>query len=409
MPSFSIPLTGLEADSTALNTIGNNLSNLNTTAFKKQDTEFQDLFYQQLGVSGSNDPLLAGMGTGVAAISSDFSQGSLTTTSNATDMALNGNGFFIVQQNGVQELTRAGNFSLDNSGKLITADGQQVMGYPVTNGAVDTNAPLAAINIPVGAVEQAQSTKNIALITNLDSSSATGTQFATTMTMYDSLGTAHSATVSFTKTSPTQWSYSINLPGSDYSGSAINNTGTLTFDSNGKLTSPSSNISGIQFTNLTDGASDLNFHWNLYGSPGNPLVMQSASSSTVSQTNQDGFAAGQYQGFSVDASGVISAQFDNGQTENIGQIAVATVNNNQGLQRLGDNNYTATTGSGQASIGVAGLGGRGSIQDDALEASNVDISTEFANLIVAQRAFEANSKTVTTFDTIAQETINLIR
>ncbi|MHB1021422.1 MAG: flagellar hook protein FlgE [Acidobacteriaceae bacterium] len=409
MPSFSIPLTGLEADSTALNTIGNNLANLNTTAFKKQNTEFQDLFYQQLGVSGSNDPLLAGMGTGVASTATDFSQGSLTTTSNATDMAVNGNGFFVVQQGGVQELTRAGNFSLDNAGNLITADGQQVMGYPATGGMVNTNAPLTALNIPVGTVEQAQTTQNISLTTNLDSSAATGTQFSTTMTMYDSLGSAHNATVTFTKASPTQWNYSIGLPAADYTGAATNNTGTLTFDATGKLVSPASNVSGIQFAGLTDGASNLNFNWNLYDANSNPVVSQSASSSTVSATNQDGFAAGQYQGFSVDASGVISAQFDNGHTEKIGQVAVATVNNTEGLQRLGNNSYATTTGSGQASIGVAGLGGRGAIADNSLEASNVDISTEFANLIVAQRAFEANSKTVTAFDTISQETINLIR
>lgn len=409
MPSFSIPLTGLEADSTALNTIGNNLANLNTTAFKKQNTEFQDLFYQQLGVSGSNDPLLAGMGTGVASTSTDFSQGTMTTTSNATDMAVSGNGFFVVQQNGVQELTRAGNFSLDNTGNLITADGQQVMGYPATGGVVNTNAPLTALNIPVGTVEQAQPTQNVSLTTNLDSSAATGTQFSSPFNMYDSLGTAHSTTVTFTKVSATQWNYSINIPSADYTGAATNNTGTLTFDATGKLIAPASNVSGIQFSGLADGASNLNFNWNLYDTNGNPLVSQSASSSTVSATNQDGYAAGQYQGFSVDASGVISAQFDNGHTQKIGQIAVATVNNAEGLQRLGNNSYATTTGSGQASIGVAGLGGRGKVEDNALEASNVDISTEFANLIVAQRAFEANSKTVTTFDTISQETINLIR
>ena len=172
---------------------------------------------------------------------------------------------------------------------------------------------------------------------------------------------------------------------------------------------PAANVSGISFTGLTDGASNLNFNWNMYDSNGNPTIAQSTGASTTTTTSQDGYASGVYQSFSVDASGVISASFSNGQTTAMGQVAIASVANEQGLVLAGNNNFKTTPSSGLASIGVAGAGGRGTIQDSALEQSNVDISTQFADLIVAQRAFEANSKTVTAFDSVTQVTIGMIR
>jgi flagellar hook protein FlgE len=153
----------------------------------------------------------------------------------------------------------------------------------------------------------------------------------------------------------------------------------------------------------------MTFNWNLYSSTGAPQIGQTVGTSTATTSTQDGFASGSYNGFSVDASGVISASFSNGQTQIVGQIAVASVTNVEGLTIEGGNNYQTTASSGAATVGAPGAGGRGSIKDDTLEQSNVDISAEFANLIVAQRAFEANSKTVTTFDTVTQETINMIR
>ncbi len=409
MPSFSIPLTGLQADSTALSNIGNNLANLNTTAFKKQTTTFEDLFYQNIGTSGNNDALQSGVGTKVSGTSSDFSQGTLSTTSNATDMAIQGNGFFVVEANGVQNLTRDGNFSLGAGGDLQTADGQSVLGYPAVGGALNLNAPLTPINIPIGTQETAKPTSYIMQGANLDATAANGTSFSTSLTVYDSLGQSHAATVDYTKTGANTWNYAVALPAGDATGTPVNNTGTLTFDSTGKLVSPAANVTGISFPGMVDGASNLTFQWQLYDASGNPHISQSSGSSAVAMTNQDGFASGLYQGFSVDATGVISAQFDNGHKVAVGQIALASVTNLQGLTRLGGNNYGITSASGEASVGSAGLGGRGTVQDNSLEQSNVDISTEFANLIVAQRAFEANSKTVTTFDTVTQETINIIR
>ena len=181
MASFSIPLTGLNADSTALNTIANDLSNMSTTGFKSQSTNFADLFYQQVGTTGSGDPIQVGAGVRVATNETDFTQGSVNETGNSTDVALNGNGFFVVGNgSGAYEYTRAGNFSLTSSGSLVTTNGLDVMGYPAANGVVNTNAPLTAISIPVGQVQQPQATSTLNMTANLDATATTGTQLSGT-------------------------------------------------------------------------------------------------------------------------------------------------------------------------------------------------------------------------------------
>jgi flagellar hook protein FlgE len=410
MGNFSIALSGLQADSVALNTIGNNLANLNTTAFKGQTTSFEDLFYQQIGESGSGDAIQVGAGTRVSGTSTDFTEGTILPDSNANsaDMALAGNGFFVVQQGGVQSLTRAGNFQLSSNGSLITQDGQQVMGYAALNGVVNQNSSLTPITIPVGLNEGAQATQNFSVTTNLNSGATVGTSFSTPVQIFDSLGQSHQATVSYTKTATNTWSYSVALPAGD-AGAPTNNTGTLTFDTSGNLVSPSGSVNNITFPGLTDGASDLSFNWNLNNSSGTPTISQLASASSNTGSLQDGFTSGVYQSFVVDSSGVITAQFSNGRTSTIGQLAVATVANTAGLTASGGNNFATTAASGLASVGVAGAGGRGTLDDGALEQSNVNISTEFSNLIVAQRAFEANSKTVTTFDTVSQDVLAMVR
>jgi flagellar hook protein FlgE len=479
MGNFSIALSGLQADSVALNTIGNNLANLNTTAFKGQTTSFEDLFYQQIGESGSGDAIQVGAGTKVSGTSTDFTEGTILpdSNSNSADMALAGNGFFVVQQGGVQSLTRAGNFQLNSNGDLITQEGQQVMGYAAVNGVVNQNSSLTPITIPVGVNEGAQATQNFSVTTNLNSGATVGTSFSTPVRMFDSLGQSHQATVSYTKTATNTWSYSVSLPAGDVTGVPVNNTGTLTFDTSGNLIVPTStpwpsgaavtvgttildsngnlervtSVSGtgttgaaapvwsaaagatttdnsgpnqvvwtnlgtvtpiaspITFPGLVDGASDLSFNWNLTNSSGASTISQLASASSNTGSIQDGFTSGVFQNFTVDTSGVITAQFSNGRTSTIGQIAVATVANTAGLTASGNNNFTTTAASGLATVGVAGAGGRGTLDDGALEQSNVNISTEFSNLIVAQRAFEANSKTVTTFDTVSQDVMAMIR
>ena len=409
MPNFSIALTGLQADSVALNTIGNNLANLNTTAFKEQSTTFEDLFYQNIGSNGSKDSLQVGVGTKVSGTTSNFSQGSLVTDNTATDIGLNGNGFFLVQQGGQQLLTRAGNFQLDASGNLITQSGENVLGYGATGGKVNLSGALSGIQLPLGATEPAQATQNISLQTSLDASAATGTQVTAPIALFDSLGVNHAATVSYTKTSPTTWDYSVTLPSGDATGTPVNSTGTLTFDASGKLVTPAANVAGVTFPGMADGAKDLAFNFNLYNAAGAAQVTQTAGASNTSTTSQDGFAAGTYQSFTVDHDGVVSAEFSNGQTTNVGQIAVATVQNVDGLTRAGSNDYATTDASGLISVGQATAGGRAALEGESLEQSNVDISSEVSNVIVAQRAFEANSKAVTTFDTVTQDAIAMVR
>ncbi|MGA8530810.1 MAG: flagellar hook-basal body complex protein [Acidobacteriaceae bacterium] len=515
MSSFSIPLSGLKASSEALNTIANNLANMNTTAFKSQSVSFSDLFYQQIGTTGSGNPLQVGAGTQVGSTETDFTQGGVQETGNNSDVYLNGGGFFVVQSGDLTEYTRAGNFTQSSDGHLITQDGQNVMGYPVVNGVADTNAPLVPIVIPANAVEQPQATSSLSLTANLDASSAVGSTVPAQVTIYDSLGVAHVATINFTNQGSGNWSYNISLPdtlassattdstvsppvttntytfaqsggstgtvdpstsltisgdtatgtasivaptvtageslstyatalndaltaagilstsasvsvgaggntlaisGDSFStsGSVVQepvstgSSGALSFNGNGNLISPAGNLSGITFSGLSDGATALDFSWNLYGANNQPTISQVAEASGVSGTTQNGYAGGESNGFTIDSSGVISATFTNGMTTPVGQLALANVTNPQGMELVAGNNYRTSLASGTASVGVAGSSGLGTIQDAALEASNVDISTQFSNLIVEQQAFDASSKAITTFDTISQDTLNMI-
>lgn len=437
MASFSIPLTGLEADSTALNTIANDLSNMNTTAFKAETTNFSDLFYQQIGSTGSGNPIQVGAGVKVASNEIAFTQGSINSTGNSTDAALNGNGFFIVGNGtGGYEYTRAGNFTQDTNGNLVAGNGMSVMGYPAVNGVVNTNAPLQAINIPLaGQVQQPQASTTMSMTANLDSATPAGTQFPAEVTLYDSLGEPHVATVTFEPAAAVNtWTYSVALPAGDYSvagGNAVPAaiTGTMTFDQNGNLiqvqptgaANPSivgtaaNDVQSIDLnfnpaaTNvLLDGAAGLDINWNLLGAAGTPNISQVYTASAVSGTDANGYKSGTFQSFTINSDGTVSAKYSNGQNQTVGQIALANVTNLQGLQLLGDGDYATTLASGTASIGAAGTGGLATIEDDALEASNVNISSEFSDLIVAQRAFEANAKSVTTFDTVTQDTINMV-
>ncbi len=411
MASFYIPLTGLNNDATALNTIANNLSNLNSTAYKDQTVNFSDFFYQQVGETGSGNPIQQGSGVQLANIASNFTQGNVNSTGTASNMAIDGNGFFVLGTGGSDVYTRNGNFTVNASGALVSQDGLSVMGYPATNGVVNTNAPLTALTIPVGQVQAPAATSTISMTANLNSSAAVGTVVPGQIQVYDSLGQSHTLTISYTKTGSNTWSYSMALPSGDQTGTGTtaNTTGTLTFNSNGNLVNPAANVTGISFTGLADGASNLNFNWNLYGSNNNPTLTQVDTASAVSATDQNGYASGQYQSFSVNSDGTVVASFSNGQQEAVGRVALASVVNQQGMKMLGNGEYATTLASGTAVTNAPGAAGVGNIQGGSLEQSNVNISTEFSNLIIAQRAFEANSKAVTTFDTVAQDTIDMVR
>jgi flagellar hook protein FlgE len=189
---------------------------------------------------------------------------------------------------------------------------------------------------------------------------------------------------------------------------SANTTGTLTFNADGNLVNPAGDVSGISFAGLSDGATKMNLTWDVLGSTGTSSISQTDAANSTSSTSQNGYSSGEYESFTIGSDGSVSAQYSNGQNQTVGQLAIATVSSQQGLADVGSTEYETTSASGQASVGVAGAGGRGTLEGSSLEASNVNISTQFSDLIVAQRAFEANAKSVTTFDTITQETINMI-
>jgi flagellar hook protein FlgE len=410
MPSFSTALSGLNAESEALSVISNNLANLNTFAFKSQRPDFQDLFYQQIGSSGNGDPVQVGVGATVGSISSNFTQGSIESTGVPTDVAIQGNGLFVENNNGLVEYTRAGDFSVGANGQLMTSDGGQVMGYEAVNGAVSPSQTLGPLAIATGQISPPNPTANIQIAMNLNSAAAVGDTFSTPVTAIDAQGNSHVLTFSFAKTGANTWSYGITVPAADVgaAGAPVSiKTGTLTFDGSGVLTAPAGNVTGITIAGLADGASDLTFSWNLYDSNNNPLVTQVATPSSASSTQQDGYSSGTLTSFNIQADGTIQGIFSNGQTLALGQIALAAFPNVQGLVRNGSNNYLASLASGAANVGAPGTGGRGSIAGGSLEQSNVDIATEFASLILAERGYQANAKTVTTFDAVTQTAINM--
>ena len=414
MPNFSIPLSGLTAESTALSTIANNLANQNTTGYKAKVVLFSDLFYQNLGTAGTGDPIQVGAGTQVGSTPSLFTQGSVSATGVPTDVAIQGSGFFVVQDaSGVISYTRAGNFSQLN-GYLVTSGGQQVLGYPAVNGVVNTGAGIAPLQLGAGTISPPTATTNVQLTTNLNAAAQAGDAFSTPITVYDSLGASHVLTVTYTNTGPGAWNYAITIPAADVGGTGnpvVVNSGALAFDSYGNLTTPAADVTGITIgppntAALADGAAPLTFTWQLYANAA-ALLTQVAAPSSTSSAHQNGSGSGSLVSFSIGSDGIITGSFSNGKTQALGQVALATFANNDGLQLQGNTDFAPTLASGQAVVGAPGAGGRGTLSGGALELSNVDIATEFANLIVAQRGFEANAKAVTTFDQITQDTIAL--
>lgn len=411
MASFAVPLSGLEANSEWLNTISNNLANLNTDGYKDQTLNFGDLLYQMQGSAGNNDPIQIGSGVHVNGTTSNFTNGTVNSTGVASNMALQGNGFFVVKNDGVTDYTRAGDFTVNSSGQLVDPSGDLVMGYPAVNGVVSTTSALGPITVNQAATIPAVPTTSFDTSTNLQADSAVGATFSTPISVVDSLGVSQTLSIQYTNTGTNTWSYNITLPASATGGTGnptTVSTGTLTFNSSGALTSPAGPVTGINITGLSDGAASMNLTWNLTDASGNPTITQQDSASATTATNQNGYGVGNLTGYSVLADGTVQGQFSNDQTLSLGQVAVASFANVQGLSQVSNGNYQSSIASGAAVVGQAGIGGNGTITGGAVEESNVDLSTEFSNMIVAQQGYEANAKALTTFDQISQATIQLI-
>jgi len=411
MAFFGVPLSGLIASQDQLQSVSNNLANLDTLGYKDQSVSFSDLFAQSSQTNASNDPIETGLGVLPAETTSDFTDGGTSATGIDTNMALTGNGFFVVQApDGTTSYTRAGDFTTNTDGYLTTPAGQLVMGYPATNGTNATSGQLQPLQVGLGSVTPAVATTQFQLSANLSSNSAVGATFSSTAPVYDSLGDSHVLTVNYTKTAANAWSYTVDIPTAD-TGAASTTvaSGTLNFDSSGNLTAASSAPVTVSIPTLTDGAAGLNMTWNLTNSNGSSSITQTSLASASNAPIVNGQASGTLSSVSVLADGTIEGTYTNNtQPISLGQVAVATFANEQGLLRVGGNDYSQTIGSGVAAVGVAETGGRGLITGGSVESSNVDVAAEFSKMIVAQQAYQANAKTITTFQTISQDTIQMI-
>lgn len=418
---FRIALSGLNAASSDLKVTGNNIANSSTTGFKSSRAEFADVFAVSLGGVSST---ATGGGVRLSQVGQEFSQGNIEFTTNNLDLAINGEGFFVLDDNGSRVYTRAGGFSIDRNGFVVNTAGQRMQVFsPIGGGSSFNTGSLSDLQISLTAGAP-QATSAVDLAINMDASdSSVGTpatfdpnnpntyNFATSYTMYDSLGAQHTATQYFLKdgVAPNTW-YTW-LYADD--GTAMQNItqgggsafSTMVFASDGTLdTAASTGVNGVinyDPLTMTNGATPLAPAVD-YSS-----LTQFGGDYAVNTLSQDGFAAGRITGLDIGETGVVAARFTNGQSVALGKVALANFPNVQGLRQLGDTSWSETFTSGDVLIGEAGTSSFGLLQSGALEASNVDIAEQLVNLITAQRNFQANSQVISTADTITQTIINI--
>ncbi|HVM19932.1 MAG TPA: flagellar basal-body rod protein FlgF, partial [Egibacteraceae bacterium] len=392
-------VSGLRSHQTMMDVIGNNIANVNTTGFKASSVTFQDTLSQMIGGAGApnnqtggTNPAQVGLGVRVSSITTNFSQGASQLTGRTTDLAIQGDGMFMVRSGGENMFTRQGAFSFDAAGRLVTAQGAVVQGWIAgPNGGINTNAPVRDLVLPVGQLLQPQQTRTATLGGNLPANAAEGTVITSSVNVYDLQGTEFSVSVRFTKSGDDTWDIEATTPDpTDPDNPHVLYSGTIGFDpSTGQVDFGD----GIQFgfpVGSWNGDVSLDLQTNAAGG-----LRQFSGANTVAFERQDGSAVGFLRSFSISPAGVLTGVFSNGQTRAVGQLALANFNNPQGLEKVGDSLYRASVNSGLPQVGVAGAGGRGSLAGGMLEMSNVDLAQEFTNLIVAQRGFQANSRIIT--------------
>jgi flagellar hook protein FlgE len=413
--AFSNALSGLIANNQAINIISTNLANMDTSGYKEQQVSFQELVNE----SASGTSTTGGVSGSVIAQSlQQFNQGTLETTGNPYDAAIQGGGFFVVDTpEGQQLYTRQGNFDVDSTGHLVTANGEYVQGWNAVNGTLTTSGPSGDIVLPTNLVLQPSATTQFTVSANLNANATVGSAsatFSSPITVYDAQGVQHTLTVTYTETAANTWTYAVTIPSADLTGGTGTNTqlttGTLTFNGSGQLLTPAASAGPIPIaiTGLADGATDLNLNWNLYNTSGNPTLTQFEQASANTASSQDGVGAGQLTNLSIGSNGFIVAEFSNGSSENVAQIALASVLNPDSMQQVDGNSFAATGQTAVPVIGTPGTGARGAVTGGSLETSTVDIATEFTNLLQYERGYQANSKVITTEDEIVQQTISLI-
>ena len=409
MSSFSIPLSGLLSSEQALNVVSNNIANSNTQGFKSSSVLFED------AMNEATQSLQIGAGVGSTLTSTNFTAGSLESATGAYDAAIQGNGFFVLQNAaGETTYTRDGSFSLNNSGQLVTQTGELVQGWAATNGVVNSSGATSTVTVPALSPQAPTATANLTVSANLSATAAVGTTFAVPIQVVDSLGNTENLTATFTNTAPLTWSYNVTIPGQDITGGTAGTpssmaTGSLTFNSSGVLTTPAAGTPIALKTSgaLADGAAALAINWNLYDASKNPLITQNASASATTGTTQDGIQAATLTGTSLQNGGLLVANYSNGSQVTIAQLAMAAVSNPDSLIAVANNQFTASASTETPSIGASGTGTLGSVVAQKLESSNVDMATELTNLIVYQRGYQADSKAITAIDQMQQTLIAL--
>ena len=462
MRSLYSGVAGLQNHQVRMDVLGNNIANVNTTGFKKGRANFQDLLYQQMSGAarpteevGGINPKEIGLGMSIASVDTIHTQGSLQTTGVMTDVAVQGNGFFVLAKGDTTMYTRAGAFGLDADGRLVNpGNGLRVQGWnaETINGVtvLNTSGALDDLVIPVGSKDPARATEQVYLACNLDKRLPEIPEGAAAETIrqgtwrveekvYDSFGTEHIMRVEFTRVvgQPNQWQATVNV---DPEAAAATNVAVglnpeglqgnafiVEFDNLGTLrrvTDGQGNPSGeeglltmnvafdVAGTTAGEGGAQTRqtFALNL-GTAGSVrnTVTQFAEASSTKVFEQDGYGMGYLENFKIDQSGMITAVYSNGSTRSLGQIALATFTNPNGLEKTGETNFVESNNSGMANIGPSGIAGKGKLIAGALEMSNVDLAEQFTDMIVTQRGFQANSKTIQTSDQMLQELLTLKR
>jgi flagellar hook protein FlgE len=400
-------VSGLRTHQEWLDVIGNNIANANTPGFKASSAVFQDILSQTLNAGsapstnlGGINPMQVGLGVTLGSVTPSFLQGSIQTTNRTTDMAIQGDGFFVVANGSSRLFTRAGAFTLDANGDLVEGS----TGYKVQGAAGD-------IRVNLGQQSGATPTSNALFKGNLDYSVPDGTTYPATFTIRDSVGAPHTLTLTFTKNfaaAPGQWDWAV-TESDPAIASLTTATGSLTFGATGVISAGASQAIGLVYAPGA-GVSSPQAMTLDFGTAFNTTPMTGlASASSVTLNSQDGLPTGTLQSFAVGSDGTMTGYYSNGTTQNLGTVQLAVFNNPSGLLQQGQNHFQASAASGVANIGFAGVGGRGTLSPGSLEASNVDLGKEFTSMILAQTGFQANARTIQASDELLKELVNLRR
>ncbi|MBH9663001.1 MULTISPECIES: flagellar hook protein FlgE [Burkholderia] len=407
-------LSGLAGASNALDVIGNNIANANTVGFKSSTAQFSDMYANSIATSVNTQ---IGIGTALASVQQQFGQGTINTTNSSLDVAINGNGFFQMSNNGTITYTRDGTFQRDKNGYIVNSQGLNLMGYAADKNGVINTAQTVPLQAPTTNIAPTATTRitgqfnlnsqdTVPTKTPFDATDTTTYNYSTSIQVYDSLGGSQAVNIYFVKSAAGTWEAYAGVQGG-----TTNDLGTIQFDSSGAISgtttgspaTPTAALGQFQFTvpNTDGSATPQTLTLDLTG------TTQYGGKDGVNNLAQDGYASGTLTTFTIGTDGKLTGNYSNGQTAVLGQIALANFNNPNGLVNIGGNQYAETAASGVPQISVPGSTNHGTLQGSALENSNVDLTSQLVNLITAQRNYQANAQTIKTQQTVDQTLINL--